>query len=218
MGIGVTPPTPERVDLAGFVYILKNEAMPGYIKIGLSQQNDIQLRLKQLDNTSTPLPFECVYAARVPDCRSLERTLHFVFGEKRTRSNREFFRADPDVVKAVIQLVEIDEETPTDAEQAITPDEREAIEEVKIARAEPITFERLGLTVGTVLTFTKEPTITCEVAGTRSVLFRVEVMSHSAAALIAIREMGYDWRRVSGSEYWAHEGVKLSALGGSPTT
>lgn len=210
MGSGVVPP-----EAAGFVYILKNEAMPGYIKIGLSQQNDIQMRLKQLDNTSTPLPFECVYAARVPDCRALERTLHFVFGEKRTRSNREFFRADPDVVEAVIKLVEIKEETPTDAEQRITPDEREAIEEVKIARAEPITFERLGLAVGTVLTFSKEPMITCSVAGPKAVLFRGEVMSHSAAALIVIHEMGYDWPRVSGSQYWTYEGVKLSALSGA---
>ena len=79
----------------GFVYILRNEAMPGYIKIGLTQQDDVQTRLRQLDNTSTPLPFECVYAARVPDCRRLEQTLHFVFGEKRTRLNREFFQTDP---------------------------------------------------------------------------------------------------------------------------
>ena len=119
---------------AGFVYILKNEAMPGYIKIGLSQQNDVQTRLKQLDNTSMPLPFECVYAARVPDCRALERTLHFVFGDKRTRSNREFFQADPLAVEAVIKLVELKEETPTDAEQLITPAERQEIEAVKTAR------------------------------------------------------------------------------------
>lgn len=49
----------------GIVYILTNAAMPGYIKIGLTQQNDVALRVKQLDNTSLPLPFECYYSARV---------------------------------------------------------------------------------------------------------------------------------------------------------
>ena len=72
----------------GFVYVLTNAAMPGYVKIGLTQQDDVADRVRQLDNTSTPLPFEVYYAAKVPDCRKLERTLHFVFGEKRARLNR----------------------------------------------------------------------------------------------------------------------------------
>ena len=53
----------------GFVYVLTNQAMPGYAKIGLTRADDVNVRLKQLDTTSVPLPFECVYAAKVPDCR-----------------------------------------------------------------------------------------------------------------------------------------------------
>lgn len=200
----------------GFVYILKNEAMPGYIKIGLTQQDDVQVRLRQLDNTSTPLPFECVYAARVPDCRKLEQTLHFVFGEKRTRLNREFFQAEPDLVKAIIELVAIRTEEVTDAEQEITPEQREAIETVKKARAEAITFDHLGLPPGTELKFTKDQEITCTVAGPRKVLFRATEMSLSAAALIVVREMGYNWTTLRGSEYWSHEDVKLSAMALKP--
>ena len=75
-----------------------------------------------------------------------------------------------------------------------------------------MSFERLGLPIGTVLSFSKDPAITCTVAGPRTVLFRGQMISQSAAALIAIREMGYEWRAVSGSEYWTYEGVKLSAL------
>ena len=196
----------------GFVYVLKNEAMPGYIKIGRTEQDDVTVRLKQLDNTSTPLPFECVYAARVPDCAKLEKTLHFVFGEKRTSLKREFFKVDPDLVRAIIELVEIQKEAISDADQAITPDQRVAIEGEKAARAEALTFDRLGLESGTVLSFTKDPAITCTVAGPRRVEFRGEFMSMSAAALIAIREMGYDWPTVRGAEYWASNGVKLTAM------
>jgi len=59
------------------IYILINEAMPGYIKIGLTN-NDLIGRIKGLDNTSVPLPFECFYAARVKNAKETERLLHDV--------------------------------------------------------------------------------------------------------------------------------------------
>ena len=196
---------------AGYVYILTNAAMPGYIKIGLTQQEEMSDRLRQLDNTSTPLPFECYFAAKVPDCRKLERTLHFVFGEKRARQNREFFTADPDVVKAVIELVAIKEEPLSDADQSITPEQRGAIEATKRATSERMSLERLGMKPGDILTFTKDPNITCQVSGPRTVLFRGHQLSLSGAALQVIREMGYEWSSVRGFDYWAFDGVKLSA-------
>ena len=196
---------------AGIVYILTNAAMPGYIKIGMTQQDDVASRVKGLDNTSLPLPFECYFSARVPDCRRLERTLHFVFGDNRARGNREFFTAAPDLVKAIIELVAIEDITPTDAEQSISPAQREAIEETR-ARAERRTFERLGLPPGTVLTFAKDPDVICTVAGPRKVMFERAEMTVSAAAMIVVRRMGYTWPTVNGFEYWCYEGVRLSDM------
>lgn len=196
----------------GFVYVLTNAAMPGYVKIGLTQQDDLQIRLKQLDVTSTPLPFECVYAARVPDCRKLERALHFVFGEKRTRLNREFFQIDPELARAIIELVAIEQEAVPDSAQAISPEQREEIDAVKGARAARLTFDRLGLKVGEVLVFAKDPAVTCTVAGPKTVTFHDEELSLSAAALAAVREMGYNWTTVRGADYWLKDGVKLSAM------
>jgi T5orf172 domain len=196
----------------GYVYVLTNAAMPGYVKIGLTQQDDVADRVRQLDNTSTPLPFEVYYAAKVPDCRKLERTLHFVFGEKRARLNREFFTADPDLAKAVIELVAIKEEALSDAEQAISPEQRTEIDQTKRDRAERITLGRLGLSPGTILTFSKDPQITCEVAGPKTVHFRGTEQSLSQAALTVIREMGYNWPSARGAEYWTHAGVKLADM------
>lgn len=196
---------------AGYVYILTNEAMPGYIKIGLTQRDEVADRIRQLDNTSMPLPFELHYAAKVPDCRKLERTLHFVFGEKRARLNREFFTADPNLVQAIIELVAITEETFSDADQAITPAQRKAIDATK-ARAERLTLDKLGIEPGTVLTFAKDPAITCEVTGPRTVRFRGRETTLTASALQVIHEMGYTWTSVRGADFWMHDGVKLSAL------
>ena len=54
----------------GIVYILTNEAMPGYVKIGRTD-GDLASRVRQPDSTGVPLPFEVFYAARVRDSASL---------------------------------------------------------------------------------------------------------------------------------------------------
>lgn len=39
------------------VYVLTNEAMPEYVKIGFTH-GSVQERIRQLDRTGVPLPFE----------------------------------------------------------------------------------------------------------------------------------------------------------------
>lgn len=200
---------------AGIVYILTNEAMPGYVKIGLTRQNDVGERVRQLDNTSIPVPFECYFAAYVPDCAKLERTMHFVFGEKRARRSREFFMIEPDLAKAIIELVADSKVDVTDVEQSIDRAERRDIEQLR-RRREVRTFTSLNVPVGATLTFAKDPDITCTVSQPRKVLLRGEEMSPSAAALRVVHELGYDWSAVSGMDYWQFDGVKLSHLGVDP--
>jgi len=199
----------------GFVYILTNEAMPGFVKIGLTQLNDVADRVKQLDTTSVPMPFEVHFAARVPDCRKLERTLHFVFGENRTRKNREFFKINPDLAKAIIELVAIAPVEYSDEEQDIDAKERAEIDQTR-TRREVRTFKSLNVPVGAQLTFTKDDAITCTVFNDRKVQFEGQTMSVTAAALAVVHAMGYDWKTVNGMEYWAYKGVKLSSLNEGP--
>ena len=73
----------------GIVYVLENPAMPGYIKLGRTD-NLIQ-RMQSLFDTSVPVPFTCYYAARVEDPARVERSLFEVFGDKRSHPRREFF-------------------------------------------------------------------------------------------------------------------------------
>lgn len=197
---------------AGTVYVLTNAAMPGYVKIGLTQHNDVGERVRQLDNTSIPVPFECYFAAHVPDCRKLERTLHFVFGGHRSRRNREFFTIDPDLAKAIIELVAVDEVPLSDAEQSIDKAERREIDQLR-KRREVRTFTSMNIPIGSTLTFIKDETITCTVSGARKVSFRGQELSPSAAALIVIHEMGYNWAAVSGMGYWAYDGIPIGDHG-----
>ena len=47
--------------MTNIVYVLTNPAMPGIVKIGMT--DDLQRRLSQLYNTSVPVQFECVSAS-----------------------------------------------------------------------------------------------------------------------------------------------------------
>jgi hypothetical protein len=87
----------------GIVYILINEAMPGYTKIGKTT-SPVEQRMKELDSTGIPLPFECFYAARVADIDSVERKLHDAFLDRRVRPRREFFKIDPARVQSALSL------------------------------------------------------------------------------------------------------------------
>ena len=51
----------------GIVYVLSNPAFDDYVKIG--RTNNLDRRLRELDTTSVPLPFRCVYAVEVDDER-----------------------------------------------------------------------------------------------------------------------------------------------------
>ncbi len=46
---------------------------------------DLSQRLKQLDNTSMPLPFECIHTIEVNNSSKVDHLLHDAFADLRTR-------------------------------------------------------------------------------------------------------------------------------------
>lgn len=78
----------------GIVYLLTNPVMPGLVKIGMTAQEDIDKRMKELYTTGVPVPFECQYACKVDknDCLKIEKALHKAFEPNRVNATREFFR------------------------------------------------------------------------------------------------------------------------------
>src|SRR5438552_2916336 len=91
------------------VYVLTNAAMVGLIKIGITSQTDLEVRLKQLYTTGVPVPFECFYACKVRTAKPVEQALHFAFSGYRVNPNREFFRMEPEKAKAILDLLKIEE-------------------------------------------------------------------------------------------------------------
>lgn len=59
----------------GIVYLLTNPCMPGLVKIGMTTQEDIDKRMRELYTTGVPVPFECQFACKVnnKDCAKIEK-------------------------------------------------------------------------------------------------------------------------------------------------
>ena len=197
--------------MAEIVCVLTNESMEGMVKIGRTSTS-VEQRIRELDNTSLPLPFQCFYAAEVSNAAMVEGKLHRIFSDKRVRANREFFRVDPNQVREAIQLAELREVTPkvdvvVDASDVQALQRAVATEE----RRNRLRFSELAIPVGALLTFTKDAALTCAVIADGRVKFEEETMSPSAAALKAVRRLGYDWAAISGSDYWQYDGETLTA-------
>ena len=94
--------------MSQIVYILTNEAMPDFIKIGFTTTT-VEQRLRQLDTTGVPLPFESYYAAEVLDAHAEEKWLHSIFADRRVRDNREFFKLNPELVALALKRIQLKE-------------------------------------------------------------------------------------------------------------
>ncbi len=196
--------------MTDIIYVLVNQAMPGLIKIGRTSGESVEARMRSLDTTSLPLPFECFYAAEVVDAARVEKAIHEAFEDHRVRRNREFFRLSPDKPKAVIKLLEINDVT-LKGDVVSEPGDQEALNQARSRRSN-FRFSMVGISPGATLQSVFDEEITCTVRDDRRVLFRGEEDSLSNSALTIAKENGYDWPSVAGPSYWKYEGKTLTEL------
>jgi hypothetical protein len=191
------------------VYILTNEAMPGYIKIGRTSTS-VEQRMRELDKTSTPLPFQCYYAARVDDDQKLERTLHAAFGDHRVRSSREFFRLDPYKARVVIELLALEDVTPRG--DVFEDAESEAAVQKATKTSGRYSFVENGIPIGATLQYVSDRSVTCTVHDDNTVMFASQVLSLSRAAVLANSQRGGTATALSGTISWLYENETLASI------
>jgi len=80
--------------MSGFVYLLRNETMPGLVKVGKTTRLPDD-RSDDLFTTGVPAPFEVLAAVYSDDMDALERTVHEELSAVRVSDRREFFRIEP---------------------------------------------------------------------------------------------------------------------------
>ncbi|MEI8364963.1 MAG: GIY-YIG nuclease family protein [Parachlamydiaceae bacterium] len=184
------------------IYILMNECMPGLIKIGRTTTN-VEQRMKELYTTGVPYPFHCFYAAIVDDGDFVEKKLHDAFGDHRVPSNREFFKISPHRVKAAIELVAIKEVTPS-SDPELTSEMKDFV-----SRRPSFRFSIAKIPPGAELQFVRDQQIVCKVIDDKSIEFRGQRTSLSAAALELLNQLGRKATQIQGPIYWLYEGETL---------
>lgn len=190
------------------VYVLSNPAMPNLVKIGMTELQDVSLRLAQLYTTGVPFPFELAYACKVPNAGEVEKALHRAFAPNRVNPKREFFSIEADQAIAILKLLHVEDATQEIAGMTSTIPEEEvqAANQYK-ARRPNLNFAEMGIPTGSMLHFT-ENDATVIVSGAKKVLLNGEEQSLTAATR---QLLGLDYS-VAPGPYWTYEGKPLRVI------
>lgn len=188
------------------IYVLTNEAMPGYVKIGRTTTN-LEQRIRELNaSTSVPLPFTAFYACTVKDAQFVEHQLHDAFDNNRVNPRREFFRIDPERVVSALKLAEIENITPK-RDYVETKEDQEALNQARKIRSK-FNFGMVNIPVGTELYFSRDENIKAKVVDTQST-DSIEVDGKvTSLSLSAQKILGYKYQ-VAGPAYWMFNGETL---------
>ena len=197
----------------GIVYLLTNPVMPGLVKIGMTAQEDIDKRMKELYTTGVPVPFECQFACRVKksDCAKIEKALHTAFEPQRINANRECFRIQGNQSKAILELfhhTDVTEEVTDEIQNDLTDDDKAA--SVKAQPHRPaLNFYELGMQKGDVLIWKDDPTVSVSIVSERKIRYKGEETSISA---LSAQLKGYKSKHIAPGAHWLFNDKLLSDI------
>jgi hypothetical protein len=185
------------------IYILTNEAMPGYVKIGKTSTS-LEQRIRELSSsTSVPVPFTCFYACTVKNATFVEHQLHDAFDDSRINPRREFFHISPERVVSALKLAEIENITPK-KDFVESQEDQEALNQARTRRSK-FNFSIVNIPVGSELVFSRDENIKARVVDNSTIEFNGEITSLSTSAQ---KILGYDYG-VAGTDYWMFDGETL---------
>ncbi len=214
----------------GLVYILTNPCLDGWVKIGMTERNDIKRRLRELNSpTNIPLSYRCYATYAVDEPLKVERHIHSIIDkidislhareqlENGKIREREFFKISPEKAYGIFKDIAA---LRGDAENLkLYEPTREEAQEQEIAdsrtKRSNNSFKLLGLKIGEEITFLYDDTIRAVVSNDKNqVEFENEKYSVSALASKILIEK-YRWNEnthINGWRYFTKDGMALSDL------
>lgn len=214
----------------GIVYILTNPCLDGWVKIGMTEKNDVEQRLKELNQpTNLPLSYRCYATYEVDNPLMVEKSIHRLIDQvdgslhaRETLSNgktreREFFRFSPETAFRIFQEVAT-LRGDTDQLKLYAPTQEEAQEEEiaeQKSRRGNNSFQLLKIKVGDKIRFLMDESIEVTVLSSiNQVEYDGQEYSVSAlASKLLIENHGWSVNRgVNGWLYFTKNGVTLSEL------
>ena len=198
----------------GIVYLLTNPYMPGLVKIGMTKQEDLEKRMKELYTTGVPVAFECQFACKVnnKDCAKIEKALHTAFEPQRVNKNREFFRINVEQAKAILELfhhTDVTEDVTEEIQNDLTDEDKVASSNARQPKRPPLNFYEMGLQKGDVLKWKDDPSKSVIVISDRKVSYNGEEVSISA---LSAQLKGYKVKHIQPTPHWVFNDRLLSDI------
>jgi hypothetical protein len=211
---------PQSNEEYGYVYVLKNDYMPGLVKIGMTIRDDYRNRLNDLYTTGVPVPFKAVHASKVrkEDTRKIEQALHVAFAPDRVNPRREFFHMEAERVIAMLRVIEIEDVTdytnvilrenldPSELEaQTRATEEREREESEQRKKRPTLNYHELGIQDGERLLWKDNQEIYVIVSGERKVKYKGEEYSLTAVT----QKLKDTSKAIAPAPYWLYGSKSL---------
>jgi len=209
--------TNEKKNNKGIVYILQNESMPDFIKIGST--NDIKKRMQSLYTTGVPLSFDCVYACEVENFERVEEGIQNAFDDYRINPKREFFKGlAPEHVIAILELLngkDVTTNVDNEIQESIPNEERAADtaakKQIKTKRPK-LNFALLGIMPGEKLFYKDDDGICVEVYDDTKVLYRDKPDTLTGWTKIIRSEQGKYHKNINGTTFWNYNNKSLDDI------
>ena len=214
----------------GLVYILTNPCLDGWVKIGMTERNDIEKRLQELNSpTNIPLSYRCYAVYEVENPLEVEKRIHSIIDKvddtlhaRELLSNgkireREFFKISPETAYAIFKDIahlrgDVDKlklYTPT-ANQV----QEQELAESKTKRSNN-SFKLLQIPVGEEIYFLYDDSIAAKVVNDKNQIeYDGEKYSVTGLAIKILVER-FDWAEnihVNGWKFFTKNGITLSDL------
>ncbi len=214
----------------GLVYILTNPCLDGWVKIGMTELNDIERRLQELNSPpNIPLSYRCYATYEVENPLEVERRIHSLIDRvddslhAREQLNngrvreREFFKISPETAYGIFKDIaalmgdanKLKLYTPTlDQSQELE------LAENKTKRSNN-SFELLNIGVGEEISFLYDDTIIAKVLNKKNQV-EFDGIQYSVTGLARkILFERFDWAEnlhVNGWRFFTKDGISLSDL------
>ena len=214
----------------GLVYILTNPCLDGWVKIGMTERNDIERRLQELNAPANiPLSYRCYAVYEVENPLEVEKRIHSIIdrvddslharellNNGRIRE-REFFKISPETAYGIFKDI-ASLRGDVNKLKLYTPT-LEQSQEQEIAERRPKrsnnSFKLLNIGMGEEITFLYDDTITARVMNDKNQI-EYEGDKYSVTALackLLIERHGWaEGVHVNGWQYFTKDGISLSDL------
>jgi hypothetical protein len=202
--------------MRGKIYILTNDAMPDYIKIGFTAADDVETRMKQLDTTGLPLPFRLHACVEVENAQQLEKLAHDVFASSRARSNREFFLLEPETAVRYLKAVSLNDSSArwVAADQQMIDETGQHLKETQVVKPKQasFTFSAAQVPLGSHVVFVRDTSFVAQVVNDTEVEFEGQIMKLSPLTRLIFERLGTvnASGAYAGPDYFTYEDEILS--------